>query len=164
MAANGLRTGPSGESPPTSARHLTEAGPVGSHCDVESVEVRTTRRGAFSTSPRSRSRAGHVHTMSTRNSSPYVVLVSLPGVFRAIVSENLVRRSVQPASGLFTVNEPVALGGWPEHWATSHPTTPFVRGSPQAVFPQMAWGRCLFGAVPQRRRGRRGRLAHTVGP
>ncbi|MEY2401319.1 MAG: hypothetical protein QOJ08_1430 [Ilumatobacteraceae bacterium] len=40
---------------------------------------------------------------------------------------------------------PVALGGWPEHWAPSHPTTPFVRGSPQVVFPQMAWGRCLLG-------------------
>ena len=45
-----------------------------------------------------------------------------------------------------TVPTAGAFGDWPEHWATSHPTAPNVRGSPQVVFPQMTWGRCRFSA------------------
>jgi hypothetical protein len=47
----------------------------------------------------------------------------------------------------YSTKLPVAFGGRPEHWATSHPTTPIVRGSPQVVFPQMTWGRCLFWGI-----------------
>lgn len=45
-----------------------------------------------------------------------------------------------------TVRHCQRLRAWPEHWATSHPTALNVRSSPQVVFPQTTWGRCLFRA------------------
>ena len=59
--------------------------------------------------------------------------------------EFLVSRLYTPIGHAYSTPLLAALGGRPQHWATSHPTTPIVRGSPQVVYPQATWGRCHFG-------------------